>query len=324
MKKTVRIFYAAWMVIACSAASSTPCIANSAVTIKPDVELNRYAVRLSDLFAGVPVEIDRDIAQAPAPCKPALYNEMVLNKLAQTYRLDWQAQPNADHVTVTSSCTRISNDMVRDAVIARIKADSSTKDRVFDVAFDARNMEIDLPSNQAPDFKLENFTYDPTNKQFRADLTAQTPRGPYVHPITGHVMVKRSVPILAHRVEAGTTLAASDLDWVQIPEERVTSDVVTEPTQLIGRELRRDTAEGDLLRAHDVIPPRLVTRGSLVTLKIETPFISITSQGKSQQDGAEGEVVRVTNTQSNRIVEGVVTAPGVVEIRTSQKLASAQ
>lgn len=61
-----------------------------------------------------------------------------------------------------------------------------------------------------------------------------------------------------------------------------------------------------------------------MTMKIETPFILITAQGKAQQDGAEGETVRVINTQSNRMVEGVVVAPGVVEIRTAQKIALAE
>jgi flagella basal body P-ring formation protein FlgA len=59
-------------------------------------------------------------------------------------------------------------------------------------------------------------------------------------------------------------------------------------------------------------------------MRIETPNILITAQGKAQQDGAEGETVRVINTQSNRLVEGIVVAPGVVEIRIAQKVALAE
>ena len=324
MTKNSRILFAAWLVVSGIAGSPTPCLANTAVTLKSDVEVNRFAVKLSDLFIGVPAEIDRDIAQAPLPCRPAVYSQEVLNKLADTYRLDWQPQGDADHTVVTSACTRISSDMIRNAVIAKIKEDGDARDKNFDVAFDAHNLEIDLPANQKPDFDLDNFTYDPINKYFRADLTAQTPRGPYMTQITGRVSVKRNVPILAHRLESGTTIVANDLDWVQIPEERVTADVITEATQLVGRELRRDISEGQIIRSHDVVPPRLVQRGSLVVMKIETPFITITAQGKAQEDGADGDTVRITNTQSNRVVEGVVTGPGTVEIRTARKLASAE
>ena len=116
-----------------------------------------------------------------------------------------------------------------------------------------RNLEVDLPADQNPDFQLENFSYDPASKNFHTDLTAQTPRGPYSMTITGHVAVKRNVPILARRLEGGTTIGIEDLDWIQVPEERITADVVTETSQLIGHELRRDTGEGEIFRSHDIV-----------------------------------------------------------------------
>jgi flagella basal body P-ring formation protein FlgA len=321
MNKTVRIAIAIWLVTAGSAGSSTPCLANAAVTLKPAVEIKHFAVRLSDLFSGVPTEIDRDIAQAPPPCKPAIYDQNVLNKLADTYRLDWTPENGADHAVVTSSCARITNDMIRDAVIAKIQQNITGKDRSFDLAFDNHALEVDLPATDNTAFTLNDFIYDASTRHFHADLTAQTERGPYVVPVSGHIAVKRSVPILARRLEGGTTISENDLDYVQMPEERVTADVVSEASQLVGRELRRDTSEGEMLHAHDIVAPRLVLRGSLVTMKIETPFITVTAQGKSQQDGAQGETVRVLNTQSNRVIEGIVTGPGIVEIHTAQKLA---
>jgi flagella basal body P-ring formation protein FlgA len=324
MNKTTRFLFALWLIASGSIGSPTPCFANTSVTLNPEVETKKFAVRLSDLFAGVPTDIDRDIAQAPPPCKPAVYNEAVLNKLAETYRLDWQAQGAADHVVVTSACTRISNDMIRDAVVENVKVNSNTKGRAIEAALDERNLEVDLPADQQPNFRLENFAYDPTNKHFRADLTADTPRGRYIVPVTGHVTIKRNVPVLAHRLEGHTAITEADLDWLQVPDERISDDVITEQSQLIGRELRRDVGEGELLRGHDVVPPRLVQRGSLVTMRIKTPFITITAQGKADQDGAEGDVIRVVNTQSNRVVEGTVSGAGTVEIHTAREVAWAE
>jgi flagella basal body P-ring formation protein FlgA len=301
---------------------STPCAANTAVTLRPDVTLKGHAVRLSDLFDGVPAGIDRDIAQAPPPCKPAVYDENVLNKLADTYRLDWQPQASADHAVVSAACARITDDTIRGSVTAKLNEQIPARQRSFEISFDTHNLEIDLPTASMPDFTLADFAYDAASHRFRTNLTAQTDRGPYTLPITGHVAIKRSLPVLARRLEAGTTIGASDLDWQDVPEERISADVITDADQLIGHELRRDTADGDILRAHDVIPPRLVLRGSLVTMRIETPFITITAQGKSQQDGAKGETISVVNTQSNRVIEGVVTGPGVIEIHTAQRLAS--
>jgi flagella basal body P-ring formation protein FlgA len=298
-----------------------PCLADTPVALHGEAEVKR-AVRLGDLFVGVPAELDRDIAQTPAPCRSAVYDANVLVKLAQKYRLDWQPQTPDDHVTVTTACTRISADMIRDKVAARIKEGGLSRDRSLDIAFDNRNLEIALPADQKVDFTFNNFTYDQIAKSFRAELNVATSSGPLVVPVTGRVTIKRNVPVLAHRLGMGDTVGASDLDWIELPEDRVNASVITEANQLVGREVRRDIAEGEMFHAHDVIAPRLVVRGSLVTLRIETPFMTITSQGKVQQDGAEGETVRVINTQSERMVEGTVTGAGVVEIRAARQIAA--
>jgi len=99
---------------------------------------------------------------------------------------------------------------------------------------------------------------------------------------------------------------------------------VTSADQLIGRELRHAISDGDVIHTNDVMPARLVARGSLVTLKIDTPYMQLTAQGRALQDGAEGDVVRVTNTQSSRMIEGIVTGPAEVTVRNGQKLALAQ
>ncbi len=324
MRKTTRILFTSWLALSGIAGTPSPCVADALVTLNPDVEITRPTVKLSDLFTGIPAGIDRDIAQAPLPCKPALYDENVLNKLAKTYRLDWQAQPNSDHVTVSSACTRITGDEIRKAVVAKIKTSDHSKKLNYEVVFDRRDLEVLLPGSGSPSFQLNDFSYDPANKYFRANLTAQTARGSYILPVTGRVSVKRSIPVLTRRLESGSIIGANDLDSIDMPEERVSGDIVTESAQLVGREVRRDLPEGEFVRSRDVIPPRLVQRGALVTMRIETPFIHITAQGKAQQDGAEGEIVRVINTQSNRMVEGVVVAPGIVEIRTAQKIALAE
>lgn len=324
MNRITRIVFTSWLVLSGIFGSPTPCAAGTPVVLNSNVALSSATVRLSDLFVGVPPAIDREVARAPSACNPALYDEVVLRKLATTYRLDWQKEGSKDRVIVSAPCSRLSADKIREAIISRLKEDSSARRSHFDVLFDKRGLEIALPVNDDPEFKLEGFSFDPTNKRFRTDLTAQTPQGPHVVQITGRILVKKKVPVLARRLESGSLVGSNDLDWIQIPEERVTADIITESNQLVGRELRYNIQEGEFLRSRDVMPPRLVQRGSLVTMKIETPFILITAQGKAQQDGANGETIRILNTQSNRVVEGTVVAPGVVEIRAVRKIASAK
>lgn len=324
MNKIARAFFAAWVVFSGSVGSPAPCVADSTVTLKNDYETTRPTVRLSDLFSGVPSAIDRDVAQAPQACKPALYDETVLKKLAQIYRLDWTPEGAANHLTVTSPCIKITTDELRENIIERLKEDPRNRKASFEVLFDKASLEIALPTNDKPNVSLQNFSYDPASKRFRTDALADTPRGPFITPLTGRVIVKRDVPVLARRLERGTIIGPNDIDFIAFVEERISSDVITEPSQLIGRELRRDTPENEILRSRDIMPQRFVQRGNLVTMKIETPYIQITAQGKAQQDGTAGDTIKILNTQSNRIVEGIVVAPGVVEIPLSKKMASAE
>ncbi len=301
-----------------------PCAADQPVTLREGSELRHPAVRLSDLFDGVPSGIDRDIAQAPAPCRPAVYDANVLAKLAQRYRLDWQPQSGAERAVVTSACTRITADEMGEAVVQKLKEERGIDGSKVEVIFDNRALQLELPAGRSAHFELTDFDYDPLAHRFRAELAAEGEHGLLSLPLTGRVMIKRRVPVLAHRLEGGTVIGPSDIAWIDVPEDRIGVAVVTDDAQLIGRELRRATTEGDVLHTNDVIMPRLVLRGATVTMKIETPMMQITAQGRALQDGAEGETVRVVNLQSNRMVEGKVTAPGVVTISVARRMAEAR
>src|SRR4051794_25030171 len=60
--------------------------------------------------------------------------------------------------------------------------------------------------------------------------------------------------------------------------------------------------------------PQVVTKGSLVTMVLQQRSMTLTAQGKALEAGADGQVIRVVNTMSNRTVEAVVTGPNQVSV----------
>jgi flagella basal body P-ring formation protein FlgA len=315
-----RRFFSVWLIVAGCIGSPELCKADTVVTLHGDSDLRRPVVRLSDLFNGVPVGLDREIAQAPVPGQSAVYDAHVLEKLADKYRLDWHAASLSDHVTLSMTSTRITADDLSAAVVKRI-GESGVHGEI-EISFDNRNADINLSSDQRPDFVLNNFDFDAASKRFRCEVVAGRGIGSLTMQLTGKASVKRRVPVLAHRLDSGTVISMNDIDWITVPDERVTTTVVTDAEQVVGHELRHVIGDNDVIHTNDVIPARLVTRGSLVTLKVQTPYMQVTSQGRALQDGAVGEVVRVNNTQSNRMVEGSVTGPAEVTVHIGQKFAS--
>ncbi len=318
MKRSAREFLVFSLVLLSNLSGTHPCIA--AVTLQNDIEVSRPTVKLSDVFHGLPDGIDQDIARAPAPGKSIIYDNNVLTKLSQQYKLNWQPLNSSDHATVTTLGVHLTGDDIRAVVAEKIKSLGIKGD--IDVAFDNHSLGIDMPVDRAHNFSLNNFEYDTVNKRFHAELMADAFAGPLNLPLTGHISVRHKVPVLSKRLEAGTTVSAADIDWLSVPDDRM-GGIVTNPEQLVGRELRRDTDSQQPISEHDIIPPRLVVRGTLITMRIETPFMMVTAQGRALQDGKRGDIVRITNTQSNRMVEGTVEGAGLVRIPLAQKIVAA-
>jgi flagella basal body P-ring formation protein FlgA len=291
------------------------------VVMKGEVQIGRPIVRLSDVFSGLPDGVDCDIASAPQPGRSITYNLNTLSYLAKQYHLDWKPVSATDHMIITTASTHIAADDISKVIVEKLK-DQDVKG-IIDVSFDNHTMEVNLPADRSSNFTLNNFEYDALDKRFRADFVADGDSGPITFPIIGRITIKHSVPVLSRRLEGGTIIGASDIDWIEVPDERLTNGVVANADQLIGYELRRDTEGGQLLHDHDVTQPRLVVRGTMVTMKIETPLMIVTAQGRALQDGAMGDVVRINNVDSNRMIEGTVSGPGLVTIKGPQKFAAA-
>lgn len=293
--------------------------AHAAVIMRGAAEVKGNAVRLSDVFDGLPDGLDRDIARAPAPGKSVTYNVNILVNLAHQYHLDWQPQSLGDHLTVTTACTRLNADDIRKAAAAQVRQSGINGN--VEIVLDKQGMEINLPADRPPNFFLSNFDYDSSARRFRATLMADGGDEQIATPVSGRVLLRHDVPVLNRRLEGGAVIGESDIEWKSVEEDRA-GDMVAAKDQLVGMQLRRVTEEGVVLHARDVMEPRLVSRGGLVTIKIETPALLVTAQGKALQDGKLGDTVRVINTQSSRTVEGVVESDGSVRIPTAQKFAA--
>lgn len=81
-----------------------------------------------------------------------------------------------------------------------------------------------------------------------------------------------------------------------------------------GYELRRPLPAGTVLTPNDAEPPRLVRRGEVVTVIGRSGGLEVRVSGTALADGAQGGRIKVRNDSSKRVVEGVVTAAGTVEI----------
>lgn len=120
------------------------------------------------------------------------------------------------------------------------------------------------------------------------------------------------VPVLVRDVEKGELLSAGDFAVEPRPlgQARGALDI----DKAAGKEALRNLRAGSTVRSGDVIRPQLVRRGEPVSINVRSGGLTITAQGKALSGGAQGDLVRVINTATNRTLDGVVEKAGSVRI----------
>ncbi len=98
------------------------------------------------------------------------------------------------------------------------------------------------------------------------------------------------------------------------PTYRARAAVIDAPLAIVGRVARRTLLPGEPVPVNAVDDPRLVSRGALTTMIFEENGLVITTLGAPLQNGGLGEVIRVRNADTGRIVTGTVQADGRIRI----------
>jgi flagella basal body P-ring formation protein FlgA len=139
------------------------------------------------------------------------------------------------------------------------------------------------------------------------------------NPWTLYVPVKVSVfsqtLVTARPLERGTIITATDLINKTQNLAELQHGFLTDPSQAIGKYLKRSLPANAPLAASMLSLPRIIHRGDQVTLLKQTQSIQIRAAAKAMADGRMGETIRVLNNSSKQIVEGIVVSSGLVKIK---------
>jgi flagella basal body P-ring formation protein FlgA len=119
-------------------------------------------------------------------------------------------------------------------------------------------------------------------------------------------------PVLDRMVERGEILSAGDFTTEPLSPSQARGAMT--PDAVSGMEASRRLRAGAIVRANDVIAPRLVRRGEPVTINIRSGGLTITTAGRALADGAMGDLVRVVASSTNRTLDAEVEASGSVRV----------
>lgn len=122
------------------------------------------------------------------------------------------------------------------------------------------------------------------------------------------------VVVATRRLERGETLQDADLSLTKIDVRKARGAYGGDPAQLVGHRVTQPVGAGEPVPALGTKPPAIVRKGGKVTLRYRSGLLEATVSGVALADGAQGDVVRIRNESSNRVVEGRVAGEDLVEV----------
>lgn len=137
---------------------------------------------------------------------------------------------------------------------------------------------------------------------------------PWTLYVPAQVMVYREILVNTRPLTRGEVVNAKDLRLESRSLTTLTSGYLTDSSRAIGNFVKRSLPLGTAITGSMLAPPRLIKRGEQVTVVMESAGVEVRATAKAMSDGASGEKIRVQNTSSKQVLEGVIVSAGVVRI----------
>nr|WP_320190863.1 flagellar basal body P-ring formation chaperone FlgA [uncultured Desulfobacter sp.] len=132
--------------------------------------------------------------------------------------------------------------------------------------------------------------------------------------VTGRLSQIKPAVVAAARLERGQTINLSDVTLRDIDIFGRHKDVITSVDQVIGMVVTRSIDKGKCVTQKEFKRAPAIEKGAVIKLMAKKNRLSIITLGISKEDGYPGQPVTVQNLTSGKLVRGLVTSDGTVEV----------
>ena len=137
---------------------------------------------------------------------------------------------------------------------------------------------------------------------------------PWTVYVPARIGVRGRVLVTRHPLPRGSRITASDLEYREFDLTTLRRGYFTDQERLVGKILRQALPAGKVVSPEILDRPKLVRRGQEVTILATSGGFEVRMKGQAMMDGASGEIIKVRNLSSRRIVEGEIIAAGTIKV----------
>lgn len=127
-----------------------------------------------------------------------------------------------------------------------------------------------------------------------------------------HAGGQDQVVITLRPLGIGETIGREDV--VVVHRERRSPREASNLGEVVGKRVRRPIGRGNTVKLDYLEDPPLVRRGEEVLLLLEKGKLRITAKGVAKDEGSKGDIVRVENISSGKVIRGRVVEQRIVRV----------
>ena len=132
--------------------------------------------------------------------------------------------------------------------------------------------------------------------------------------VRGKVSITANVLVVRKSIEKGERIGPENAALIEQDVTQIHRPYLSNLKDCEGLVAKRTLPEGRIISPDSLTPPILVRRGEVVTIQVQTPNILITTLGLAKQQGRQGDIIRVENIQSRKMIYAKVISKHLVAV----------
>jgi flagellar basal body P-ring formation protein FlgA len=290
--------------------------AEAAATLRTMTTLHASVVRLSDLFDDAGANADRVLGPGPGAGGRIVVEAAQLGAIARQFGVDWRPGSSADRAVLDRPGRPMRREDVLRAVKTALMAGGASADCDIELAGFTPPL---VPFEADPQPVVADLDYDAGAGRFSAMVSVTGESMEPLHlRVTGRVDDTVELPVATARLLAGSVLRADDVHMARVHTAMIRGEMVRQPDDAVGLQVRRQIAAGQPLALAELTRPVMVQKGAIVLMILDSPGIMLTAQGQAMEPGSINERIRVLNPASHAVVEAEVIGPDRVRVAPNQ------
>lgn len=122
------------------------------------------------------------------------------------------------------------------------------------------------------------------------------------------------VVVTNHRLRRNTIISADDLTLARRKVTGYAHQLIPTISDAIGMQVTKSLGGGAVLLSRYVKKQPIVMRGDIVTILVTSGKLKITAHGEAKSKGAKGDMIKIKNLASRRVISARVIDRGLVEV----------